>query len=104
MSRILMVTLTFGGLVEPRKRGRFGDRAWMDYRPGWGPRPVMIENAKMIELTKDRLEAARFFLRRMQEERVKQARPNKPDPAHFRHYLTAFVHLARSVTWVLKSE
>lgn len=58
----------------------------------------------MIELTKDRLDEARFFLGHLQEERAKHARPEKPPLAHFWYYLSAFVNAARSVTWVLKSE
>jgi hypothetical protein len=36
----------------------------------------------MIELTRDRLNEARFFLTKLQQEKVAQARPNKPPPEH----------------------
>jgi hypothetical protein len=58
----------------------------------------------MIELTKDRLEEARFFLGQLRQHKTAQAQPNKPPPEHFRYYLNAFLNAARSVTWVLKKE
>jgi hypothetical protein len=58
----------------------------------------------MIELTKDRLEEARFFLGQLQQYKDRQARSNKPPPEHFRYYLNAFLNAARSVGWVLESE
>jgi hypothetical protein len=59
---------------------------------------------KMIELTKDRLQEACFFLGHLQDERAKHARPNKPPLEHFRYYLNAFLSAARSVRDVLRSE
>jgi hypothetical protein len=58
----------------------------------------------MIELTKDRLEEARFFLSKLRQHRAAQAQPRRPPPEHFRYYLSAFVNAARSVPWVLQSE
>jgi hypothetical protein len=58
----------------------------------------------MIELTKDRLEEARFFLGQLRQHKVREARPNKPPPEHFRYYLNAFLNAARCVELVLKRE
>jgi hypothetical protein len=58
----------------------------------------------MIELTKDRLAEARFFLGHLQDERAKNARVNKPPPEYFRYYLNAFLAAARSVVDVLGKE
>ena len=58
----------------------------------------------MIELTKDRLEEARFFLGQLRQHKAREARPNKPPPEHFRYYLNAFLNAAQGVTWVLKKE
>jgi hypothetical protein len=58
----------------------------------------------MIELTKDRLEEARFFLGQLRQHKAREARPNKPPPEHFRYYLNAFLNAARSVTLVLEKE
>jgi hypothetical protein len=58
----------------------------------------------MIELTKDRLEEARFFLGHLREHKDAQAQVNKPPPEHFRYYLNAFINAARSVIWVLENE
>src|SRR5262245_9020487 len=58
----------------------------------------------MIELTKDRLEEARFFLGRLRQHKTARAQPNKPPPEHFRYYLNAFLNAARSVKWVLEAE
>jgi hypothetical protein len=58
----------------------------------------------MIELTKDRLEEARFFLGQLRQHKAREARPNKPPPEHFRYYLNAFLNAARSVTSVLEKE
>src|ERR1700730_2213013 len=58
----------------------------------------------MIELTKDKLEEARFFLGQLRQHKAREARPNKPPPEHFRYYLNAFLNAARSVRWVLQGE
>jgi hypothetical protein len=58
----------------------------------------------MIDLTRDRLDEARFFLSKLQQHKAAQAQPRKPPPEHFRYYLSAFVNAARSVPWVLQSE
>jgi hypothetical protein len=58
----------------------------------------------MIELTKDRLEEARFFLGHLQQHKDRQARPKKPPPEHFRRYLNAFLNAATSVELILKKE
>jgi hypothetical protein len=50
------------------------------------------------ELIEDKLDEARFFLGHLHDEKAKQARPNKPPPAPFRRYLSAFMTAARSVT------
>ena len=58
----------------------------------------------MIDLTRDRLDEARFFLSKLQQHKAAQAQPRKPPPEHFRYYLSAFVNAARTVPWVLQSE
>jgi hypothetical protein len=50
------------------------------------------------ELIEDKLDEARFFLDHLHDEKAKQARPNKPPPAPFRPYLSAFMTAARTVT------
>jgi hypothetical protein len=59
---------------------------------------------EMIELTKDRLVEARFFLGHLRDERAKNKRVNKPPPDHFRYYLNALLAAARSVVDVLGKE
>src|SRR5258708_28652868 len=58
----------------------------------------------MIELTKDRLEEARFFLGQLRQHKDRQARPNKPPPEHFRYYLNAFLNAVRSVGLLLERD
>jgi hypothetical protein len=58
----------------------------------------------MIELTKDKLNEARFFMRNLLQFQAEQAQARKPRPEEFRYYLSAFASAARSVTWVLQSE
>ena len=54
----------------------------------------------MIELTKDKLEEARFFLAKLGGEEAKQLQPPRPELSrHFLHYLRAFVsaHMGRRI-------
>jgi hypothetical protein len=58
----------------------------------------------MAELTKDKLNEARFLLSKLLQQQAEQAQPHKPPSEEFRYYLSAFASAARSVTWVLQSE
>jgi hypothetical protein len=58
----------------------------------------------MLQVTKDRVEEAKFFLGHLHEERAKAAMINKPPIEHFRYYLHAFLNAAYSTTEHLEGE
>jgi hypothetical protein len=57
--------------------------------------------SKMIDTTQRLLSTAKFFYRQLEGE---QQRPSLKEPNAFQHYFTAFVVIARCVTWMLESE
>src|SRR5262249_14790727 len=56
----------------------------------------------MIELTRRKLDEARFFYQHLLKER--QQKTYRHDPRAFRFYFSAFIQAARSVTWTLGKE
>jgi hypothetical protein len=62
-------------------------------------------SGRMIEATQDKLDEARFFLRRLRREADKTSTSEEEEPdATFGHYFSAFVSAARSVPYALQAE